>query len=159
MLAVEYSVITISGGAEAKVAMATVKDLLKDALEQGVEDAAENSSANITRALDIVENVVTVGGVAIGAVGVSGVYLAVSFVSLVMACCIKSSQAEQTVYNNKNGSTGRQVAPGETPMLGEYKSKSPMSGVIEVSTPWQTPVMPASPYQGHSNGYTGRQGV
>jgi hypothetical protein len=155
MLAVEYGIITIEGGAEAKVAMSVVRDLLKKALEQGVEAAAGNSNSQVMRALDIVGDVVTVGGVAIGTVVVSGICLAVSFVSLIVACCMKSDKDRQTVDNRYGRSVGP-AGPGETPMLGEYESKSPKWGITEVSSPWQTPVMPASPYQGNSIGYTSR---
>ncbi|KAK5100919.1 hypothetical protein LTR24_000767 [Lithohypha guttulata] len=153
MLALQYGIMALTGGVEAKVAFSLCRELIKAALEEVAEGAA---SGNIMRALEIVGQLVTIGGVSIVSVGVSAVCAAVSFVSLVVACCVSGG---------KKGSGGgySSVRPRsevtETLTMDDSAEKTPVSYVSEVQSPWQTPVTPATPYRYSDRGFSGRQMV
>ena len=153
MLALQYGIMALTGGVEAKVAFSLCRELIKAALEEAAEGAA---SENIMRALEIVGQLVTIGGVSIVSVGVSAVCVVVSFVSLVVACCVSGG---------KKGSGGAYsyVRPGsevtETLTMDGSAEKTPVSYVSEVQSPWQTPVMPATPYRYYDRDFSGRQMV
>jgi len=150
MLAVQYGVMALAGGVEAKAAVSLCEELIKAVLEEVAEHVA---GENVMRALEIVGQLVTIGGVAIVSVGASAVCAVVSFVSLVVACCVSGK---------KKGADGgyAYVRPGsevvETLTMDGPVEKTPVSYVSEVQSLWQTPGTPATAHRFYDRGFDGR---
>lgn len=145
LLALQYGVMALAGGAEAKLAISLTEDLILAAIKQ----VAAASSDHIENIMDLIGNIVTIGGVAIASVTASVVCTIISFVSLIVACCTKA----------KKNSRGEYQSPAAQSMMTGWENKTPVSGVTEVNSPWQTPVTPQTPYMYSDNRYSGRQMV
>lgn len=93
MLAIEYGSVVIVGGAEIKTAFTGVMDLITTALQEMFQAADKN----ISRSLSIVNEICTIGLLSIIAVVASGICGTVSFISLILACCISGKKKEKIV--------------------------------------------------------------
>jgi len=150
MLALQYGIMVVAGGVQVKVAFTVCRGLIQEALQQIAESA--NKSDNILRALDIVSDVVTIGGLSIASVCVSAICGAVSFVSLIVACCMSGKKKSGYEY-------GRPMSGTPQPLSSGYAEKAPGTSVVDASPPWQSPATPATSYQYSDNRFYGREVV
>lgn len=81
-LALEYGAIAITSGIEAKAAVKICTSALEEVLQRS------SSGKGMSAVLNIVSDIVTMGALSIVSVVASGFCWTVSFVSLIVACCI-----------------------------------------------------------------------
>lgn len=126
----------LTGGVELKGAA----EICKDVLEQVVQTAA-STNKNSNAAVNIVETLITIGGLSVASVIASGFCGIISFVSLIVACCMSGKKRKGDAEHDANTSM---IA---SPELIRYSGKgSPVVQVYESLPYQQSPPLMATQY-------------
>lgn len=129
LLALEFGVTALVGGPELKGAA----EVCEVALEQAIQQVA-STNKNSNAALNIVETLITIGALSIASVVVSGSCGIISFVSLIVACCM--SGKKRTADTEKGLYTSMIADPEAIGYLGKV---SPVIHVSETTSDQQSP--------------------
>lgn len=147
LLALEYSMISLSGGIAVKVALKVARKALQAALERVVKTQAHSAGDDFEEALNIMGDIVTVGILAVVSVAASSICGAVSFVSLIVACCMSGKQKEAHAHGRSLDEKYEHGTPmSAQPLNGGFYDKNPVGLVAEVAPAWQSPYTPATPF-------------
>lgn len=125
LLALEYSAIIFTGGAELKIAWDSLKEIVVKAIESLIGDGGGAS-----RELGIVDDIFNIGAMAILAVAASSICGAVSFVSLCVSCCI-SGKVKKSRHAQLESGAAEYLVPMESakPRFTVSTRSSPVSSV------------------------------
>lgn len=124
MLSMQYGILAMSGGVETKISFTFLKPLIKETLEKiiGVLEPL--------KALGVFGDLITVGVLSVVMVGAACICTVVSFVSLLLACCISGKEKNRPTESD-NG-----AAEAGVPLFVEKSAGSAVIAVTPTSPEW-----------------------